>query len=875
MSVTLDEVHLGLGGFSADFNWSPTLARWLVEYNQLRVWWGEKLIYLGVILTPDTAKSGITVSGRGPGWYLGGADSIGPLIEDREFVAGNNKLDNPLTPASIAAVGDLDWTFAEGSLWILTPNYVFHANPPFAEVDADDVLACATDWEVAPGQLHTFSVVVTAGPATFGGRIRVRRVYKGTFATPNIGQPYAAWGPATRGDIVATTDALIGGPVFRIQTAIANMIPNFTFEDGITGWAQGGGNWYTGTAYGGWTGSGYYTFTNSSTTPQTKMLSSGPNVIATAYPVAEGEEYEFWSTIRTNPAFTDTDGEAYAMLGIFDVEPLPPIPPTNMASQVYLETDHVVGYALDSDAGRNNWHIQRGSYTIQAGQTVVSFYLMVTNQTLGQWDFDNPTLIRVKGNFDSRTGPYITVTPKRSYTWSLPFRSDQSVTSGTVQMRLICSAAGRPDVTLHGPTLEPTEGEKHDVQWSFQPPSGYDLIRQQIYVADVRGGAYIVGQGTIVDDDNTTVFRDGLSPPASSMYGGGTVVSYGIAPEGAERMGVELVAENLAGQWSAGNVSLRRVGVPLSTSAEVVHALLIDPVTGSQLLRAGTIVGPEVIQYDWRVRNLHCADALAQLSRSGVALPVREWLVRPDPDNPAPGALYDWGTAEQLFVDRADMVFTEGSFFLRGELRQSRNVEDAATVVRLIGADRTTSGGTRRIITAEAANVLPGAVDGNGVALSRVSVVEDSTVDNIGYAGARARSEADARATKRSNIPVVLSDWKALGTFGVGDWLYFFDRAAGIEDLAIEKTLENGRVVNPVRERVARRSWSLAAGSFRLEVRNPSTGEILEVDPGDVRWSEATSASLELGDLRPTFVGNAQGGAVGNQFLRFRASSPR
>lgn len=121
MAVVLEQVLMALGSCTIDCEPEPELAR-LLELHRppaerplfhALIYWGEDHIATAVILLEKATSRAITIGGPGPEWHLG-TDDRGPLIFDREYVAGTNKLSNPSFEPPL---GTLYWRFAEGSGW--------------------------------------------------------------------------------------------------------------------------------------------------------------------------------------------------------------------------------------------------------------------------------------------------------------------------------------------------------------------------------------------------------------------------------------------------------------------------------------------------------------------------------------------------------------------------------------------------------------------------------------------------------------------------------------------------------------------------------------------------------------------------------------
>ena len=873
MTAYVEQQHMANGRWQVSCNWDEEVHAELVDpvTRKLRKWL-HALVYDAddnlicpplVLLTKEADETGIVLGGAGLIWWEGSGE-VGPLIVDRKYPSGRTRLSN----GGFELV-ELHWRWAEDTLWIPASGagartggfYVFHANPPPQDEMVDDILQSdepVTD--CLPGELWAAQVYVKAG-TTFGGRIRVRTVYEGRFKTTDLSEPYADWPASVTGDIEDDTDplAVIAGDVLRVHSAAGNLVPNPSFETGdLTSWLAGAGTWSVLSTDPPFQAGTYYVGTDTSGgAPGYKWLQSSASgsLPVVAYSVAEGEEYQIDLAVRCSPTFGAADGEAWLNLGYID----------GAFAVVAREDSEHLSATTDSGTG---WRVLTMHVSIPEGIVGLVPTLVVENHTTAtQWDFDTLTIRRTRGNIDTRTGPAIAVVPRRSYTWSLPFRTDLG-TTGTVQMRLVCSAVDRPDIILQGPTLQDTEGAKQIVEWSFQTPSGYDLVQQQLYSADVGPESFYVGEGTLTDDDNTTRVRDGLGPSAAGAATYTAVVSYGAVPEGAERLRVELVAETLAGEWAVDDVTLIHVDVTPATAAGVVASLLVDPDTAAALpVIAGTIVGPEDIAGDWHIYNLHNREALDHFSRV-IADPPREWRVNTD-------RTLDWDTAANLFVDHLpdtddEIILLSRDIDVEDTPSVSEDTTDRPTRIRLIGAERESTSGARTLVAASA-DVAGTEEDWNGNPANRTLLVEDSTVEALDHAQAFVADEAAALADPEQTINVTLTGVNTRPSFAVGDWLYLYDPESGLVDPTAAEAMVEGETVRPVRKRVLGLTRRLGP-SHRIEIRRLD-GSTFDL-PG-VLWEDEDATSLELGERRPEFVGDSQMGDLGRAYLRFRASSPR
>ena len=172
---------MGLGGFSIDVDHALSLYEELVDgegrarkVHLLFYDAGGNLVVAPMILQGVvSSEEGMTLTGCGVLWYLG-LGAVGPMIVDREYVSGKDKLGN-----GSFLLGDLDWRRpAEGSLWTVSSGAAACAGG----LVVDDVFQSDEPFKTRPGH----SYLVTAKDVTGAGRLRVRAVFTGRFNPPDI-----------------------------------------------------------------------------------------------------------------------------------------------------------------------------------------------------------------------------------------------------------------------------------------------------------------------------------------------------------------------------------------------------------------------------------------------------------------------------------------------------------------------------------------------------------------------------------------------------------------------------------------------------------------------------------------------------------------
>lgn len=485
---------------------------------------------------------------------------------------------------------------------------------------------------------------------------------------------------------------------------------------------------------------------------------------------------------------------------------------------------------------------------------------------------DDLTLTRFTGNVVSITGAPFEVTPERTYRWTEWVRSSTDA-EGSIRLSVRFGGQSRPDVIFESSATGKEGDEWKQMEFRFTPPSGYDLATPSILATDVTG-FFWVDEGDIRDTDASTRAFDRIIGPGVGAF---SLFSMDTAtPEGAEKVRVELVAEAGSGTCTITNVSFSRVG-SAAVVRDIVHNLLLDPRTNlPTCLLPGRVFGDDTIRFDIHWRNLTARQALLQLCRNGAALPVREFRANPD-------FTLDFGQAHEICENRPEIALVGGEIHVLEEPVVEQSYESLITDVTVIGADRDTPSGIRRVVTGVATADDLSALDRFGRTARRDRIVSEPTISHIGVADSYAEYQLSQANLPKENVTVGIADWRALGgpdkvtapgsapSFRVGDWVQVYKPEAGIEDTTNERVIR-GKVVYPAKRRVASRTLSMGSGSFWAELI-PPTGDPIRLP--NVIWDETTEAELELGELLPEFATDPEGGSISNQFLRYRASVPR
>lgn len=812
-----------------------------------------------VLLSYEGDEKALTIAGLGPAWHLGTPGGPGPIIRDMEFISGKSFLDNPTFPADLRL---LHWKTSQDTGWewnAASHDAGFGAAYVGTAPAKNDVLE-TREYPAEPGQQFFFFGWFIRGPGSLG-RCILRTIYRGRLTPPDIASPYSAWGASTRGDINLTTDpeGVVPGAVYEMRTQIPNLIPGFDFDAAIPNadWDDLAGVWGQGTD-GGWD-SANYAFAD---------VDVGLGVLQSLLPlgVVEGEEYEMRIVIRANPGSPATDGEAWAEVALTD-DGTPPFP--------RIQTSHLRGPVPTTD-----WNILVERFTIPEGQLSMTMLVYRSVGTTGRWDYDRPTIIRTKGNYDQVIGPAEGVTPERTYKWTVPYRVDAGVNGGRAQMRAVFFGDDRPEIYVEGPELK---GQQQALplqyaEWDITPPSGYTAVERRLYLEDLVGGAVWVGEGTFVDQDRSTYVEDEYTDHLQATWLLRQRVT--TAPAGTETVSFAIVAEKDAIGWLADDFAAVRWNTPHATHTDVLNAILTNQDTAAPLpITLGTVVDPGVIPYDQHWLNMFNRDALSHFC-DVVASPWGEWTI----DN---ADAMHWAPAGSLFDDHHPDSATPVIFLPRdldvvpGGISGVRSdVESRATDIEVIGADVPTGGGRSTLITAR--STVPGDPEYfGGQVIQRWRQVIDGSIDHRLFAQAVADDEALREARPAISITAKLNELDAatataLGiterpAFATGDTVYVYYPEAGLRHEGYEVEVA-GETVWPRPVQVLETDRSHAGPGWRIEMVEPN-GSTWDL-PG-VLWSPADETTVTLGDRLPVWKADPRGVAAGQQYLADRKSRPR
>jgi hypothetical protein len=895
VSVTLTEVLMAIGSFSIDLDWDPELMAELVDGRGILFYWGEQLIYGGIKLGDNPSRDGITITGVGPEWLLGD-DTLGPTLEDKVYVAGNNKLSNPAfvylgseettdihTGDPTTRVTADSWKLPDPTGWVISSGAATSTSALTDGFDLDpdvtlpgDILTSDEKFETFGGDLWRATVTAQRLSGTIG-HLRAHLVYDGHFRHPNLLAPPASWTPFLEdgGDASVSGTSFLFGPIAQPQ-----YVPNPSFESGLSDWV-GNTDIDSGSLLAKWDVSGSVAGGVDPILPH----SGSEMAIAQISGAASDEKYRF--LVPDFDPIPVLEGERY-LLEVFVAEAAL----SNGDATVFLAPFLVAGSTDFVTAGvvrganwfatggssplANKWKSVRTEYGIPAGVDELSFNLFVSfvPDDLGLYGgtfcFDDATLTRIKGNTAKYTAPAVSVLGEEEYTVKALVTAGAGMTTGDLGFSFLLKGPGRPDQVIDGASIDFSATTSTLLESPFVVPSGYNSVTVSIVAGDVLGGTFTVGTPTMSLSDNKRYVADlGMGPTLALS----TSTLNSTAPAGAEHVHLELIAEDKGDGYVVHSVSLARAETPW-TSAAVANDLLSDPITGDPLLEAGNIVGPELITFDWHVRNLTRRAQLQHLSRSGIAEPEREWRIYV---NPSQLPVMDWGIPEAIFDDRTDLVFRGDGNDLKVITApvMEHNAETRVTRVKVVGADRQRPDGPPVQITGVATNPNSDFLDWFGQPLNRTETVTESSADHPDYAAGLAAYKASLAALPVENVRLSASDWKAwadLGPLAVGSWVYVYKPDARIED-ASNPIVDDGGTIWPKKLRLISRNWHLG-NDFRIEIHRP--GQDNYVIPDElVHWDPDTTAEFELGDPLPEFEAQSEGDTAYRQLVRFRASMPR
>lgn len=233
---------MAMGSWSLDLDFSLSAKEDLFrDDGNPRMLWAlvydtnDVLVYPPLpLLWGKPGKQKIEIGGTSILWDLGGS-AAAPTIDDREYLSGANKLDNPVFALDPP---DSYWRrVADNSLWTISPGQATN----FGGLHADDVLEYDRKFSTRPGLTYRVAALVVSGT----GGLRLRTIYDGTFNPPNLltngdfeDGPGVGWSAATTMEILGAGARSGLYAMWVNPITPAELVVNSTFEDG-SGWSGG------------------------------------------------------------------------------------------------------------------------------------------------------------------------------------------------------------------------------------------------------------------------------------------------------------------------------------------------------------------------------------------------------------------------------------------------------------------------------------------------------------------------------------------------------------------------------------------------------------------------------------------------------------
>jgi hypothetical protein len=201
VSATITQTLMGLGELRVDVDDDPELAAEIVgqatDGRGILVYQGEQLVDGWIKVGDAPSREGTELDCVGTEWLLGGDNDIGPTVDDREYIAGNNKLANPAfqylgseettDPATglpaTRTTADA-WKLADSTGWLIALGLATSTLALLAGTTVDpsislpgDVLTSDESFETRGGNLWKGQVTALRRSGATG-RLRLRLVYR-------------------------------------------------------------------------------------------------------------------------------------------------------------------------------------------------------------------------------------------------------------------------------------------------------------------------------------------------------------------------------------------------------------------------------------------------------------------------------------------------------------------------------------------------------------------------------------------------------------------------------------------------------------------------------------------------------------------------
>jgi len=544
VALTVTEVHMAEGRWSADVNWTPD------SYDKLTVVANGRrkprklyfqlydpaaeLTYVGLLTRVKGDEKGLTIGGPGMIWHPGGG-GIGPRIADREYISGANKLGNP-----VFTLGALYWQRpAEGSLWVIPEGGPATCAGGLVK---DDILESDERFPVRPGNQYRAQASGVSGV----GKGRVRTLYEGKFDPPNLwtngdlaagdtgwtesayvtvvpgtmfgGTNVVACAPIPKPVIYAFADGLDGGVAWTDISEFPgdmdivdygglaaircgpvtqkDLIPNGRFEADISRWytnteiADPATPFYHDTGQG-TDGSNCFTTAGVAGTPDEKFarvqFSADPGVDPAD--VVAGEEYELEGFLWPAPS---TDGQAH----LYGHIPHP------------TSANHEKWYPAEAMKGSEH-SVTPAQYTrmtvripIPPNRDKLNIGYTVSGHHSGYWHLDDVTCKRVKGNrakITSDVGYAVEVDTRYEVAGLAQSGDDLQVGSYRVGGMLVGDTV---DPETVGEDKGSTDFEWEQIRKEFRPSTGQEFFYPFVSCQDIIGAPVYVRRITITKLDN-------------------------------------------------------------------------------------------------------------------------------------------------------------------------------------------------------------------------------------------------------------------------------------------------------------------------------------------------------------------------------------
>lgn len=900
MGATLKKQPMALGELHLDLKFDqellddcdPNPGRLVLIYE------GEKLMHAAVLLHRVPSRESPSITARELDWLLGDPKA-GPLVERREYLAGNDRLFDPTFVDQ-----DLHWKVADTSKWVLDGTRA----AVIGDNEGDDALEANQTINVDPtrGERYLVTLVghVDGSPV---GRLRVRLLCAGRFQPADlaaqIGGDFedggAHWVNTSEfpSDVAIVNDpanALTGnwvarfGPNFKKQ-----IIPNPSFElSGFSYWTVIDGSSLTAD---GWEistdralsgshclkltphdpGGGAFDQRVIVTTASSSGATDGDGPFE-GVPIVSGEKWRCSAWFRSQEG-DSSSGQMPVALKI-QVRSFP----TSFFDTFSQEGTLSPSILSSSDLVNNRWELITSEIDIpepQAGDDHVdaACWLTVLRNHTEPLYVDDFKLERTGGNSGSMRSDVITgLIPMRTYRLIAMVRSGpNAVGDGGVTIAARMISPGRPDIVLESAVQQATGNQWQQLLLEVTTPSGYDSIDLTLKGADIVGDSFYVDRITIIDTDTGTALFDSVWTPSA---GDTTFTHHFAVPAGAESLRLQVVAESDASGMVlheahlARDVAIERESSPGAGDgqpdlvADVIRDCLRSVDGSHYLIQPGTLPSGAIV-HDYLAENQFHRDILRQLVQNGLTDPPLEYRARPD-------LTMDVGLAEDLYTEHRDLIFRDKDLKTLKLPDTENNLEGYVSEVKVIGADRKTARGDTQKVTATAA--VPNAtamLDPWGYPVKRTKLVQDGTVDHPDFADLFVANAAADEARVDHSTSISASDLKAWAKVTVGDWVFVHKPSAGLEDLTNEMVDQDGETVFPVRLRLVDGILKMGTG-YRAVLRRPDGSERDITD--DVVWEAATTFDFSLGSLLPSFTSDPLGGSVFTQFrafVRHRASA--